>query len=377
MIEFINVSSKGKWISSLKKSKFKQVLLASFLGSIPGCMGGFASVSLYTHRIISFGALVAMLIATSGDEAFVMLAMFPGKAILLFVILFVLAVVTGLLIDRFYKKEYNLKVGDQEFSVHSEDNHTHDNRDDPKKEKKYFGLKRVVILLGVALFSTALLFGVLEHDHNHEESNDHHEEICQCEESESDHQHDQHLSDTHNHDHIADHQEVHSHNESEELGFDLLSERWMNIIFAVLSLITLFFLIKADNHFIEDHIWGHVIKKHLPNIFLWTFGALMVIGWGLQYIDIANWITDNTIVLIIIAALIGLIPESGPHLIFVTLFASGVAPFSVLLASSISQDGHAALPLLAESKKDFIKAKAINLIIAIIIGLILHLTTGL
>ena len=72
--------------------------------------------------------------------------------------------------------------------------------------------------------------------------------------------------------------------------------------------------------------------------------------------------------MILFAILIGIIPESGPHMLFVTLFATGVVPFSVLLASSISQDGHASLPLLAESKSSFLKAKIINVIVAAIVG---------
>ncbi len=42
---------------------------------------------------------------------------------------------------------------------------------------------------------------------------------------------------------------------------------------------------------------------------------------------------------------------------FVTLFAQGLIPFSVLLASSIAQDGHGMLPLLAESKRGFLAVK--------------------
>ena len=79
--------------------------------------------------------------------------------------------------------------------------------------------------------------------------------------------------------------------------------------------------------------------------------------------------------MILLAIVIGLIPESGPHLVFVTLFASGVIPFPVLLANSIVQDGHASLPLLADSKASFLKAKAIKVGIALIVfvvwGLIL------
>jgi hypothetical protein len=75
-----------------------------------------------------------------------------------------------------------------------------------------------------------------------------------------------------------------------------------------------------------------------------------------------------TAVMIVLATLIGLIPESGPHMIFVTLYAGGIVSLPVLLASCISQDGHASIPLLAESKISFVKAKAVNAIVALVVG---------
>jgi hypothetical protein len=69
--------------------------------------------------------------------------------------------------------------------------------------------------------------------------------------------------------------------------------------------------------------------------------------------------------------LVGLIPESGPHIIFVKLFADGMIPFSVLLTSSIVQDGHGMLPMLSYSIEDTVKIKLFNFAFGIIIGLIL------
>jgi hypothetical protein len=46
------------------------------------------NVSLFIHGMISFGALVGGMIATSGDEAFVMLAQFPAATLALFGLLF-------------------------------------------------------------------------------------------------------------------------------------------------------------------------------------------------------------------------------------------------------------------------------------------------
>jgi len=73
-------------------------------------------------------------------------------------------------------------------------------------------------------------------------------------------------------------------------------------------------------------------------------------------------------IMLVLALLVGIIPQSGPHIIFVTLFASGAIPFSILMANSIVQDGHGAIPLLAESPRSFMVMKAIKLVLGIIVG---------
>lgn len=142
----------------------------------------------------------------------------------------------------------------------------------------------------------------------------------------------------------------------------------MNMLFAGLSVIVLFVLALASDHFVEEHIWNHIVKKHIPTIFSWTFGVLLIIGIGLQYLDISSWISGNTALMILLATVVGIIPESGPHMIFVTLYAAGIVPLPVLLANSISQDGHASIPLLAESKKSFLWAKLVNCTTALAAG---------
>ena len=259
LIEFVNVASHGSFFTRLNSSRFGRVLFGSVMGLIPGCVGGFATVSLYSHRMLSFGALVAMMIASSGDEAFVMLAMFPGKALILFAVLFAVAIVVGMLVDLL-----------------------------PARDGK-----------------------------------------APCELS-----YDLHESD------MADHH----HN--------------------IRSLL--------DRHFWKEHLWKHVIKGHALSIFLWTFGALLVIRVGMHYVDLEAWVKENMAIVLLLAVLVGIIPDSGPHLVFVTLFASGLVPFSVLLASSISQDGHSALPLLSENKKSFLFAKIVNCVVAAISGYTLY-----
>ena len=353
MIESLNIESKGLIFKGLRKTRVGQVVIGALLGSVPGCMGGFATVSLYTHRMFSFGALVAMMIASSGDEAFVMLAMIPQQALVLFALLFVIAVVVGVLTDRIsdrIHKEHCTKTEHSDCGVQTEckdgyvvHNHEDEHKDDAKPhEPVHFGWKRIVMLVGLAVFIAALAGGKLGHDHG------------------------AHAECTHEHHHCEHHH--HAGNNEGTFTINLLDEQWMNVLFAGLSILMLLVLIFGSDHFVEDHLWNHIVRKHLPVIFAWTFGVLLVLGIGLQYIAIDRWISDNTALMILLATLIGIIPESGPHMIFVTLFAAGVVPFPVLLASSISQDGHASIPLLAESRKSFVWAKIINCAVALIAG---------
>ena len=182
-----------------------------------------------------------------------------------------------------------------------------------------------MLFVGIGLYIAALATGLLEHEHESVETHDGH-------------------------------------------GFNLLSEDWMNLLFALVSLIMLGVAALGSDHFVEEHLWHHVITRHVPKIFAWTFGVLVLLGFLTEVFDINEWVSANIPLMIVLATLIGIIPESGPHLIFVTLFAAGVIPAPVLIASCISQDGHASLPLLAESKGAFLRAKAINCIVALIVG---------
>ena len=94
----------------------------------------------------------------------------------------------------------------------------------------------------------------------------------------------------------------------------------------------------------------------------------MVIHFLKDYIDIQVWIQDNLFLVLVIAILVGIIPESGPHLIFVTLFAQGTLPFAILLANSVVQDGHGTLPLLAVSRRAFLWLKLVNIGFGFLVG---------
>ena len=112
------------------------------------------------------------------------------------------------------------------------------------------------------------------------------------------------------------------------------------MIFLFISTIVLVLVLLSHKHFVDVHMWNHVIKKHFVKIFLWTFVVLMLIYLLLHYLPLESLANKSfgKIILLSLAILIGIIPQSGPHLIFIFLFVEGMIPFSILLANSIMQE---------------------------------------
>jgi hypothetical protein len=312
IIEYVNIQSHGLFQTKIQQSKLRQYVLAGLLGVLPGCLGSFTVVALYSHGVLSFGALVTTMIATAGDESFIMLGMIPEMALILFPLLFVVGILSGWFIDKFF----NFSKGNRKFEIH------------PGQECKCFSIKqfksnfrdltlqRGVLIVLVIMVMIMIFVG------------------------------------TH----------------------DLQNWDWKRITFLALNIVSLFIVVTVPEHFLEEHLWAHIVKKHLPQIVGWTFGAIIFAHLLIDHLNVAPWLEANVFLVLLIACLVGLIPESGPHLVFVTFFAQGLIPFSVLMASSIVQDGHGMLPLLAESRKKFFVVKGINFLIGLIIGSLALLT---
>ena len=129
----------------------------------------------------------------------------------------------------------------------------------------------------------------------------------------------------------------------------------------------------ALKHFLKEHVSNHIIKRHVPKLFLWLFSTMLATDFLMVTFDVEKIIPQNKLLLIILAALIGIIPESGPHLAFTILFSKGLIPFSVLLVNTISQDGHGLLPLMSYSVKDTFYVQIFTTLVALIVGIVLFL----
>jgi hypothetical protein len=312
VIEYLNVLTSGLWAKGLIGSRWSQYLVAAVLGVTPGCLGAFAVVGLYSHGMLSVGALVAGMVATSGDEAFVMFAMVPRQAAILSAVLLVLGLLAGALTDLFVRSR---TCDCPQLLVHDHEDCRCFNHGQIVRQLKDMSPVRGVLLLFLVMLFVAIAGG--------------------------------------------------------HIGPRIWN--WIRVTTLALTFVAATIVGTVPEHFLHEHLWRHVVREHLPRIFLWTFGTLLVLHLLTEYLQLEGLIRESYWAVLLIACLVGLIPESGPHLIFLTLYVQGSVPFSVLLASSIVQDGHGMLPLLAHSRTDFVRVKLINLVIGFGVGALLLL----
>ena len=90
----------------LDRTKKFHVIMASLLGSLPGCGGAIVVVTQYIQGRISFGSLVAVLTATMGDAAFLLLAAEPFTGFFIFALGAIVGALTGFIVDKIHGKSY-------------------------------------------------------------------------------------------------------------------------------------------------------------------------------------------------------------------------------------------------------------------------------
>ena len=252
LVDLLNILTRGRIAGLLRgPAPWRQYVIAPLIASLPGCFGAFTAVSLYTHGMISFGALAGAMLAASGDEAFVMLSLIPETAVPLIILLAVLGMATGWVTDKVVRR----------FAIATADR-------------------------------------------------------CPVE---------------------------------------FVHAREQGLV-----------------HYVLKHVWAHIIRQHLWRTALWTVTALTVVEFSMQYAEFTTIATRYPLAILLTAGLVGLIPESGPHLVFVAMYADHLVPFSVLLTSAIVQDGHGMLPLLAHSVRASVVLKAINLGFGVSLGLAVY-----
>jgi hypothetical protein len=250
------------------------------------------------------------MIATSGDEAWVMLALFPKEAVGLMVGLGLVGILAGLITDALFPRRRDAMGPCDDLVVHDVEACRCFPGSAIIGQWRRPAIVRCAATGGMAIYVAAIVLGVAGPS----------------------------------------------------------QWNWIRVSLAFSGAFGLFVVATVPDHFLSEHIWLHVVRRHLPRILGWTVAALLAVSLLERMVYLDAFVHQNPWAVLGGAAVAGVIPESGPHLVFVTMFEEGAIPASVLVASSIVQDGHGMLPLLAESRVEFFKVKVVNLIVGLGVG---------
>lgn len=377
---YIDFLLSGRLVKKIENSKRLQPVIGSLLGLTPGCGGAIFVMPLFPRGSVSFGTVVATLIATMGDSAFVLMSVMPKGYLLVSILSFIAAVITGYIVDLF-------PIGDKLLSHYKE------------RQKDAEDLKRK--------------HAKMDHEILHSEAGQEGEDWPHIGHSEGDEI-----------DLILHHQ-TKGHQPINTLGYkvthggyllfwivisfglilgildlfqvDLNAMKIPNIgtIFGTLGTIFCVLMMLFSKKFIADDTHEETemkltsIKETLVHnaqetafVGTWVFVAYLAYELFVLFLGSGNYLAGETlmtgflsqtgIMAVIIGVLIGIIPGCGPQIIFVSLFTRGLVPFAALLGNAISQDGDALLPLIAIHKRSALWATILNTIPALIVGLLAY-----
>jgi len=111
LLVFVLLEKKNFNIQSyIQKNQQLEIPISAFLGAIPGCGGAIMVMSLFTRGVVSFGAVLATLISTMGDAAFLLLATKPQAALIILPVTFCTGIVSGYIVKPFTKNFLQKKI---------------------------------------------------------------------------------------------------------------------------------------------------------------------------------------------------------------------------------------------------------------------------
>ena len=315
LMVFIGLDSLTKFNihSFLEKTKNFHVPIASFLGAIPGCGGAIIVVTQYIQGRISFGSLVAVLTATMGDAAFLILAMEPSTGLLIFVLGIFVGTISGYVVDLIHGRSFMMTNSDIELEF--------------EKLKKTFVSKFNIFWL--MLFVPGFFIGIL----------------------------------------LAFQIDVDTlFNLPTNISIVLL----LGSAGAILSIFMWSLNPLSDFQCSTDKSRGFVSRVVDTTNFVttWVISGFLVFEIFMYFtnIDLKLFFDLWLPFVPLIAILFGFLPGCGPQIVVATFYLNGYIPLSAELGNAISNDGDALFPAIALAPKAAILATIYSAFPAIIVA---------
>ena len=362
LFSWLQYISAGRFVDTIRANTAWQPVIGALMGITPGCGGAIVMMPMYARGYVTYGTVIATLIATLGDAAFVLIGAavtdpsFIAPVIAVHLISFVVGISWGYLVDGMKITPSN-PLG--KFSANYNDNspsrtvlqETNENMsevfDDLGREEKtgwgYFLLHQgytvwwIVTSLGLIFAILLLVWSAQDADFTLEIN----------------------------------------YNPLTLDGFIT----WVGLIGTSLSVI----LYISQKNWISDDSEASIGDKlyslretmiHSASetafVTFWVMSAYLIFEFsmlfsGMNEADLAHF--GDGIIAVILAAVIGLIPGCGPQIIAITAYTKDLISFPALVANAISQDGDALFPLLVRHRVASIWATVHTTIPALIVGI--------
>ena len=298
----------------LSKTKKYHVPISSFLGALPGCGGAIIVVTQYIQGRIGFGSLVAVLTATMGDAAFLILALEPSTGALIFGLGIVVGTISGYIVDMIHGSNYLIQSFDN------------DNWEKEKLEKTFvskFNFFWLIIFLPGFIFGILVAFQI-------------------------------------------------NPNEFFSLPNSINLTAVVGSSGAILSIFMWSLNPLSDFQCSTDKTRGYLSRVVDTTNFVstWVICGFLVFEVFMYFtsIDLKSFFEIWLPFVPLMAIIFGFLPGCGPQVVVATFYLNGFIPLSAELGNAVSNDGDALFPAIALAPKAAFIATIYSAIPAIIVA---------
>ena len=357
--------SAGRFVDTIRANTAWQPVIGALMGITPGCGGAIVMMPMYARGYVTYGTVIATLIATLGDAAFVLIGAavtdpsFIAPVIAVHIISLVIGISWGYLVDGLkitpsnplgkLSSNYNDNSPSRTIIKNGNNENMREVFDDLGREEKtgwgYFLLHQGYTVWWIVT-SLGLIFAILLLVWSAQD---------------------------------ADFALEISYNPLTLDGFIT----WIGLIGTSLSII----LYISQKNWISDDSEASIGDKlysmretmiHSASetafVTFWVMSAYLIFEFSMLFSGMAEAdlaLYGDGIIAVILAAAIGLIPGCGPQIIAITAYTKDLISFPALVANAISQDGDALFPLLVRHRVASIWATVHTTIPALIVGICL------
>ena len=298
--------------AALRRDTFWQVPVAAALGALPGCGGAIIVVTQYVTGRLSFGSVVAVLTATMGDAAFLLIAQEPLTGLAIAVLGFVVGTLSGWIINVIHGSDF-LRGGIAKEFEHNEDSST-----------------RWIDYLWLVMMIPGIVLAVL----------------------------------------------VATQVDADAFLANPLFDRPATLLGVIGGVLALSMRLAPRFGFLGDKAFSRnntIVRRTIADtnfVTTWVVAAFLLFELSVYFfgLDLKNLFTGMALYTPLMAVLVGFIPGCGPQVLVTTMYLSGIIPLSALLGNAISNDGDALFPAIAIAPRVAIVATLYSALPALLVS---------